>query len=623
LDGDPKKHGMPFAESGSKMSFYPKRWSHTKGFYVGLCLVLITLFVGIDGFFNYRHVKSFVLSEESEAESDFSRHAAALQEISDLIYTTVINTDEVRTLYKDAYGDGEKRDEVRQKLWDMLKDDYKILHKFRIQQLHFQLPNNESFLRFHKPEKFGDSLVGIRPTIEYVNRFHKPISGFEEGRIFNGFRYVYPLFDHDNNYIGSVEISSSALSYKEAYELDQKQELDIVMRADVVEEKVFKSQQSNYIPYRLNSDFRVERSIDKYDHQKRAFHEHNGCLDYFGKRTDVIEKMGRMEKFSAYGIYKGRFVLATFLPLKNAITKEKVAYAIIFRESEYLANTFRGFIFESILAVLAALMLTVAYYFVHLRFMAKRQLEEALVSVQEASKAKDTFLSSMSHELRTPLNAIIGFSQILMVKPDTPETIKGVIEKIHISGKNLLTLVNTILDFSKIESGKMDLFIDPFEMQALIDEVKILVEPMAEKKQIALLLDLKEPLIIKADRQLIKQVILNLLSNAIKFSPQSTAIVLEYMKEEQFHCFAIRDQGVGIDHDQIATLFDPFTQIREHQNESIKGTGLGLAIVKKIIELHHGKIWIESVPGEGSTFFIALPKLEIQLKSKLQENVDA
>ena len=233
--------------------------------------------------------------------------------------------------------------------------------------------------------------------------------------------------------------------------MDQKQELDIVMRADVVEDKVFKSQQENYIPYKLNPNFRLESSMEAYDEKKRNHHEHNGCLDHFGKQNEVISKMDRMEKFSTYGIYHGRYVLVTFLPLSNVITNEKVAYAIIFRESEYLKNAFRGYIFEAMLATFAAFIMTLIYYFVQQRLIVQKALEEALIIAQEASKAKDTFLSSMSHELRTPLNAIIGFSQILMAKSDTPETINGFIEKIHISGKNLLTLVNTFLDFSKIE----------------------------------------------------------------------------------------------------------------------------------------------------------------------------
>lgn len=595
------------------MSWIDSPWARTKGFYVGLFLGLVFIFIGIDTLFNYRNLQNFINNEEREAQSDFDRHGRSLQEISDLIYTTVIATDAVREIFKDADDSTlEERSVIRKKLWNELKDDYTILHRYRIQQLHFQLPNNESFLRFHKPEKFGDSLSGIRPTIEYVNRTHKAISGFEEGRIFNGFRYVYPLFDREKKYIGSVEISSSALSYKEAYELDQKQELDIVMRADVVQEKVFQSEHGNYIPYRLNPNFKVEKSIDAYDHRKRSYHEHDGCLAYFSKQKEVIQKMDAMVKFSIYGIYKGRYVLATFLPLSNVITGEKVAYAIIFRESEYLKTAFRGFLFESFLAVLAAFILTLVYYFVQLRLIVQQKLENALMMAQEANKAKDTFLSSMSHELRTPLNAIIGFSQILMVKPDTPDGIKGFIEKIHISGKNLLTLVNTILDFSKIESGKMDIVLESFEMQDLIDEVKILTESMALKKEMTIALDLPVSIDIYADRQLIKQVLLNLISNAIKFSPNFSSVVLEYKYKDGYDVFAIHDQGAGIPKDQMATLFDPFTQIREHQNDAMKGTGLGLAIVKKIMELHDGKIWVESVEEEGSTFFIALPNKELR-----------
>ena len=224
-----------------------------------------------------------------------------------------------------------------------------------------------------------------------------------------------------------------------------------------------------------------------------------------------------------------------------------------------------------------------------------------------ANRAKDTFLSNMSHELHTPLNAINGFSQILLAKADTPESAKRFIEKIHISGNNLLSLVNTILDFSKIEAGKMELHYAPFSINDLLKEVQILVESMAHKKNLALELLLNIELTLYADRQLIKQVFVNLLSNAIKFSPEGETITLMHRTDDDSNIFGIVDHGHGIPEDKIATLFDPFVQIREHQNESIKGSGLGLSIVKKIIELHHGKAWIESTVGAGSSFYFSLP----------------
>lgn len=238
--------------------------------------------------------------------------------------------------------------------------------------------------------------------------------------------------------------------------------------------------------------------------------------------------------------------------------------------------------------------------------------DEAIMEMnqaKEANRAKDAFLSSMSHELRTPLNAIIGFSQVLLAKNDTPESVKAFVDKIHLSGKNLLSLVNTILDFSKIEAGKMEVHKTVLPLHELIDEINVLVEPMAEKKHIALNLEIKESMNIYGDRQLIKQVLLNLITNAIKFSPDGETIIVGHHSEESQEVFGICDHGPGIPNDKIEALFDPFVQIREHQHNAMKGTGLGLAIVKKIIDLHEGRIWVESTVGKGSCFYFSLPKI--------------
>lgn len=231
----------------------------------------------------------------------------------------------------------------------------------------------------------------------------------------------------------------------------------------------------------------------------------------------------------------------------------------------------------------------------------------AMEHANQANRAKDNFLSSMSHELRTPLNAIIGFSQILLHRTELSDSVKSTIDKIHISGKNLLTLVNTLLDLSKIEAGKMEMQMIEFSVAHLLSEITILVESMAHKKGVSLELLIDEKLTLMADRQLIKQVMINLITNGIKFSIEGSSIILEYRGEPSRHIFWIRDHGIGIASDQIERLFDPFVQIREDQNESIKGTGLGLAIVKKIIEMHGGEIWVESVVGEGSCFYFSLP----------------
>lgn len=590
------------------LDWMTRPWMRGKLFYLSLFVSLALLFVGVDTIFQYQNLYNFLLNEEREAQSDFNRHERSLHEISNLIYTTAINTDEVKAIYRSALGADEKqKTNVREKLWNHLRNEYAIFHTFRIQQLHFQLPNNESFLRFHKREKFGDNLSGVRPTIEYVNRTLKPISGFEEGRIFNGFRYVYPLIDYDGTHLGSVEVSSSALSYKEAFETDEHHEMDIVLRQEVVEGKVFESEQNNYLPYPLNPRFLIEKAMVMSERQKSGDHDHQKSLEILSKRGDIAQKMGRMERFTIFSLHDGDFDLVTFLPIANAINGQKVAYAVIFRESPYLYQALRGYLLEIVLALAAALVLSIIFYIIQANLLIRKKLENALAAADEASRAKDAFLSNMSHELRTPLNAIIGFAQVLNARPDVGATTKTMVEKIYISGKNLLALVNTLLDFSKIESGKTELTLFPFEMKGLMYEVNVMIEPMSQKKGLIVDNRIPETLSVHADRQLIKQVLVNLLSNAVKFSQECGTIVLTHQRQGDFELFKICDEGLGIPEDKMDTLFDPFVQIREHQSSAVKGTGLGLSIVKKIIELHGGRVWVESRLGEGSCFSFTLP----------------
>jgi signal transduction histidine kinase len=444
--------------------------------------------------------------------------------------------------------------------------------------------------------------------IEYVNRTHKPINGFEEGRIFNGFRHVYPLFDDENNYLGSVEVSSSALSYKKVFEVSEKKEMDIVLREDVVKTKLFSSEQGNYVPYSMNPSFLIERAMVEDDLKNRIDRDHTKGLEKLSRRTDIREKMASMERFTIFDYHNGQFDLISFLPLTNTVSKAKVGYAIVFRESSYIQKALHEYLFEVSRALVESLFLTIVLYFIRSHAKVLKEREHTLKKAEDVNRAKDSFLANMSHELRTPLNAIIGFSQILMAKKDTPQNVKDIVEKIQLSGKNLLSLVNTILDFSKIEAGEMELHPSDFSLYELGKELGVLVEPMLYKKELSLILEINEEMSITADRQLLKQVLLNLLSNAIKFSSHKESITLSCTLESDKYLMSCCDRGHGIAEDKIATLFDPFTQIREHQKEAIKGTGLGLAIVKRIVELHDGKVWVESEVEKGSCFYITLPR---------------
>lgn len=239
----------------------------------------------------------------------------------------------------------------------------------------------------------------------------------------------------------------------------------------------------------------------------------------------------------------------------------------------------------------------------------QEHLATALEQAKQAAKAKDAFLATMSHELRTPLNAIIGFSQILLTRKDVPkEMMHNYVEKIFISGKNLLTLVNTILDFSKIRAGKMEYTPTDTHLAEVMKEVGVLMKPLAGERVQTLTLPDTGDTHLLIDRLLIKQVLINLINNAIRFSPKESHVTVTFDLKDTEVLFSVCDQGSGIKPEEIDTLFEAFIQHdREH---TVGGSGLGLAIVKEIIDMHQGKIWVESEPGKGSCFRFTLPSPE-------------
>lgn len=244
---------------------------------------------------------------------------------------------------------------------------------------------------------------------------------------------------------------------------------------------------------------------------------------------------------------------------------------------------------------------------IHEKEQYQTQLMAALEEAKQAAIAKDAFFATISHELRTPLNSVIGFSQILMKKSDVPKEFTTYAEKILISGKHLLDLVNTILDFSKIKAGKMEANKRECSLSTIFHELSVITEPMAKKRSITL--EFPSPLTdtIIADATMIHQILLNLLSNAIKFSPEHTTVTIRYDSNDEYR-FSICDQGQGIPPHFLDTIFEPFSQIEGANQSAIKGTGLGLAIVKEMVKAHNGNIWVESTTGKGSCFYVTLPK---------------
>ena len=215
----------------------------------------------------------------------------------------------------------------------------------------------------------------------------------------------------------------------------------------------------------------------------------------------------------------------------------------------------------------------------------------------------------MSHELRTPLNAVIGFSEVLLQRMfgELNDKQDEYLKDIYASGPHLLSLINDILDLSKIEAGRMELELTDFDLPTTLDSALTLIRERAGRRGIALRLSVDERLgQMRADERKIRQVVLNLLSNAIKFTPEGGWIEVAAVPRHEFVEVSVSDTGVGIAPEDQEAVFEEFRQVGTAAKK-VEGTGLGLALSRKFIELHGGRIWVQSQEGVGSTFTFTIP----------------
>jgi len=237
------------------------------------------------------------------------------------------------------------------------------------------------------------------------------------------------------------------------------------------------------------------------------------------------------------------------------------------------------------------------------------ELRRVYRELESASRHKSEFLANMSHELRTPLNAIIGFSQVLRERMfgEINEKQQEYLEDILSSGNHLLSLINDVLDLSKVEAGQVELEINPFSLREALERGVVMVRERATKDGVQFALELDPAAeVVEGDERRIRQVIFNLLSNAVKFTPPGGSVELKSARLDGEVRVSVTDTGPGIATEDQLRIFEEFQQTEAGVGQR-EGTGLGLALSKRLVELHGGRIWVDSELGEGSAFVFTLP----------------
>jgi len=550
--------------------------------------------------------KEEILSQEKELlQITYNTITHAFKTNSEIFFINKLDTQSVYALMSQANsGDEKQMSDAREGLYSHLNESYMGMHLFKIKQLHFHLPNNDSFLRFHKPEMYGDNLSGIRDTVAFANREKKFIAGFEEGRIYNGYRYVYPIIDkRDNKHLGSVETSVSMEALIDRIKEETKGHVDFIIKKELVEERVFESEKSNYEKSNIDERYLYEKSISKGG---------DALIENLSSVCPCLkENIQKGEAFNFVQRHDSKSYITTFLPVSNAYTNKHVAYIIVSRPNDVLEYARNKSIYMFIVTVLFLGIVLYSFYTVN------KHKKEA----QRANSAKSAFLANMSHEIRTPLNGVIGLVS-LALKTDLSASQRGYLTKAINSSKILLNIINDILDYSKIEASKMEIESVSFELDTMLQNIFDLFHYQAEEKGLLLSYHVASdvPNSLVGDPLRLMQVLTNLVGNALKFTHKGEVridVALVSLEQSDAKlCFCVKDTGIGIAKEKQERLFGAFNQVDVSNTRVYGGTGLGLMISKRLVELMDGNIDLQSQEGIGSEFSFTLTLKHLKTENK-------
>ena len=354
--------------------------------------------------------------------------------------------------------------------------------------------------------------------------------------------------------------------------------------------------------------FRAQEAAGQYQNALTTYTHYNKLNDSVAQLRNSQEVL---RKELGFQFEKQR--LADSLSLEQKRLESELSLQSEISEQKATKNILIG------LGVLAALLAMGFYY--RLKHIRKTQkiIQKEKEKAQASERAKHQFLANMSHEIRTPMNAIKGMTDILLrrkPRKDQTEYLDGIKQ----SSDSLLVIINDILDISKIEAGKIELEHEPFSVSELINNVQTIMHFKAEEKGLQLKKNLpSEEITVKGDATRLKQILINLIGNAIKFTEKgmvTTTLTSEEIEDKQNLHFTVSDTGIGIDQDRIEKIFKSFEQAYSDTSRKFGGTGLGLSISKKLVELHKGKIWVESEKGKGSQFHFTIPYEVAEAKIK-------
>ena len=545
-------------------------------------MVLIFVF----SYFTYQYnnsVNHYLEDLSKQYELQYNIIYNNFHKLSQNTFYGIINKPEIYNLVKYAYKKDEKTQAYyRQILYDRLISDYNRLLDFRFKQIHFHFPDNVSFLRMHKLDRFGDNLASTRFSITEVNKTLIPLDGYDIGKLVDGFRFVYPIFDEALIHVGSVEISVESDFFDKSFEQNFGVDTHFLVRKASAEERMLPE---------ILKEYKVSFENDKYIYSENRNEEflHYTDSEFYSldERNLISSKMENGEKIVISKKYKDKYIAIYFLPIPDIEGNKNAAYMVLYKHSDLIEQVNYNY-FKMIFILLLFTLLFFFYMKYRYNLMLEDKNKEYNLSQQTKMVALGEMIQNISHQWRQPLSVISMSASGLRLKKQCGilddkefyDNLDGIL-------KNTVYLSQTIEDFRNYFDESLEK--SNFNLKNTLTHCIAMFKEELNANEIIIIENIDDIELYTYEQEL-KQVLINLLKNAKDFTKEGVIIITAHEKKNEIK-IEIQDSAGGIPKNIIEKIFEPYFTTKHNSF----GIGLGLFSSYKIVNNElQGNIFVEN-----------------------------
>jgi len=586
-------------------------------YFVLAFLILEVVLVYVAVYYYDKNEQTYVVQKEEEFKIGLQAVFHRFEAVSDNLRSEFVADTIVTQWIREAYdADPDRQALLRQKAGQHLQHMKEKMNANLIQSFNIYFSDNSSFLRLTGPDLYEYN-AGIAPSlVAEANLTRNRKTGFETGPASAGFRYVYPLII-DSLYIGCIETGVDFFGIRQGLKKIFPYEFRFLINKDYLISKTPFARLESFRMSDISEDFLYEKPTQLlFERDTAKPRVRNDRIIEFNKqsRKSIRPQLQKQLTFGESVRLESGDLFALFFKIQSPDEKD-LAYVVAYSNDSTIEGFQRYLFIIIFVGTLALLAICILLFFLLKNYQTIRsknkELEKIRASLEESNLAKDKFFSVIAHDLRNPFHGLVGLSQVLVEDYEVmdKEKVKRFHNLVYQSAKQGYQLVLNLLEWTRTQTGRLNFAPEKMDVSRIVSDNIRLAQNIAASKNIKIINQTDNGLLIEADYNMIHTVFRNLLSNAIKFSNPGGEILVGSVREENHIRIDIRDSGIGMDEKTIENLFKIDISQSSTGTQGETGTGLGLILCREFISQHNGTIAVKSSLGKGSVFSISLPAL--------------